>query len=230
MAAARRIAETTGQSFVAGTAAAGLAAIYATLGQVDEIPSLREQALGMSEGPLADLYASTAWADLGTADLLLGDPATAEESFSRGLAASSLTQFLERTRLLGGLALSLVAQGELDRAGTNLAEAREFAAARGFRAGDAMLDYVEGEMHRSAGRRPQAASALARTVETARARGQRLLTAAAAQALAHVADDPERHARLAHEILEEIAQTIIDEGLRSSFLRRWSEPVVLASG
>ncbi len=230
MAAARRIAEMTGQSFVAGTAAAGLAAIYATAGQVDGIPSLREQALGMSGGPLADLYASTAWADLGSAEMLLGDPAAAEESFSRGLAASSLTQFLERTRLLGGLALSLVAQGDLDRANTLLTEAREFATDRGFRAGDALLDYVEGEIHRAAGRRPEAVAALRRAVETTRARGQRLLTAAAAQSLARIADVSSQYEELARQTVEEIAETIVDGALRASFLERWSEPVALASG
>jgi class 3 adenylate cyclase/tetratricopeptide (TPR) repeat protein len=230
MAAARGIAQTTGQSFVAGTASAGLAAIYATVGRFDEFPSLREEALAMSEGPLADLYASTAWADIGTAELLRGDPGAAEDAFSRGLAASSLTQYLERTRLLGGLALSLVSQGDLERAETLLAEAREFAADRAFHGSDALLAYVEGELHRAAGRPSDAAQALTRAVETARAHGQRLVMAAAAQALALVADDPGEYDELARRTVAEIGRSIIDEEIRTSFLQRWSEPVALASG
>lgn len=230
MAASRRIAETTGQSFVAGTAAAGLAAIYATVGMPDEIPALRQQALGMSEGPLADLYASTAWADLGTAELLLGDFAAAEESYTRGLAASSLTQFLERTRLIAGLALTHASQGDVEEAETLLARARAFAADRSFRGGDALLEYVEGELHRAAGRRADAVQALIRAVETATARGQRLLIAAAAQALTAVADEPRRYEELARETVAQIGEEIIDEEIRTSFLRRWSEPVALASG
>ncbi len=229
LAASRRFAQQTGQPFVDGTAAAGLAAIYATIGHTDEIDDLRQSALAMSKGPLPDLYASTAWADLGTAHLLMGDPNAAEESFSRGLAASSLTQYLERTRLLAGMAMSLVAQDDLDRADTLLTEARDFAASKSFRASDALLDYVEGEIHRSAGRPAAAMTALANAVGTARARGQRLQTAAAARSLAVVAEDGAPHTELADRTIDEIGRTIIDEGLRTSFLRRWSEPVVLAS-
>jgi class 3 adenylate cyclase/tetratricopeptide (TPR) repeat protein len=229
MAAARRIAQHAGQPFVDGTAAAGLAAVYATLGRGDEIPALREQMMAMSSGPLPDLYASTAWADLGTAELMGGDSPAAEESFSRGLATSSVTQFLERTRLLAGLALSLIDQGDLERADTLLREGREFATAHAFTASDALLDHVEGELHAASGRRAEAEAAFGRSMRFAERRGQRLQLAAAARSAAGVADDPAPHLDLARRVVGELAGEIVDEDLRASFVDHWAAPVRLAS-
>jgi len=53
--------------------------------------------------------------------------------------------------------------------------------------------------------------------------------AAAAQSVAVVADDPTQQER-ARRIVADIGETIIDDDLRTSFLQRWSELVVLASG
>jgi class 3 adenylate cyclase/tetratricopeptide (TPR) repeat protein len=229
MAAARRWAQLAGQLFVDRAAAAGMAAIYATVGRVEEIPALREAAEAMEGAPLGDLYASTAWADIGTAELFAGDPVAAEAAFSRGLGSSSLTQYLERTRLLAGLALSLDAQGVSDRPETLLGEAREFATSRSFSAASGLLDYVEGSVRRTAGDRSAAEAALSSAYRTAEDRGQRLLAAAAAWALAEVAGDPDPHVASARRIAADIGREIVDEGLRASFLNRWTEPVSVVS-
>ena len=223
----RRTAEKLGQAFVTGAATSGMSLIYATAGMAEPIQELRAETLAVLDGPLGEFLASSAWADLGFANLLLYNPVEAAADFTIGQAASSFTQYTERPRLQGGLALALTQQGDVDGAESALAEAVEFAREKSYRPFDAFLQYVEGEIQIRRDQLAEAEDSLLAAQGISMETGQRLTTVQILQARARLAiqtDNPDQastHLQAANIIVESIAESIADDQLRQSFESKW---------
>jgi tetratricopeptide (TPR) repeat protein len=80
---------------------------------------------------------------LGQCALAMGDLDAAEARFKRGLEQPSGSWLLERPQLLANLASVKIARGELDAARQLLQEAREYAAERGMRHVEPLLEQVQ---------------------------------------------------------------------------------------
>ena len=223
----RRVSDKLGQSFVASTSRAGMALVYATVGVDEPIASLRDEAIRLLDGPLGGFLANTTWAHLGHAALMQDDPATADHDFGLGLEASSINQFLERPRLLGGRALAVLRQGRVDLARRNFEEAVAFAHQKRVTLFDPFLSLVESEILMAENPGPEIDAVLARGLQTAMDSGRRLLSlqfirqrALLARSLGDSSTDA-RHVEAAEEIIRTIASSIADEALRGSFASHW---------
>ena len=223
----RRIAEKLGQVFLIGAATSGMALIYATAGLVEPIQGLRAETIAGLEGPLGEFLASSAWADLGFVNLLLDDPEQAEADFIQGRAASSLTQFTERPRLLGGLALALTLKGDHGGAESALEEAVEFAREKSYAPYNALLRYVEGEIQIQRDQLAEGEVSLTAAQTMSMETGERLTTLRILHARARLAmqtenpDQASAHARAANTLVDSIAESIADDELRGSFESKW---------
>lgn len=231
----RRLADRLGQPFVAGAASAGMALAYATLGLSDPIDDLREDALTNLDHPAGEFLASSAWADLGFCNLLLGSSEQAESDFTKGLTSSSTSKYMEQIRLLCGRSMSLALRGDLDNADMDIVEAREFTSSKSFHAYDALIDYTDAEILLRRGHFEPAEQILSIADQTASERGLVLLQAqiqTARARAAHGAGDletEETHAQTATGTLQRIAASITEEGLRTSFASRWLGTTALES-
>lgn len=225
MADSRRTAERMQQSFVKEAAASGMALIYATVGMPEPIDELRDETLAAFDGPLGEFMASTAWADLGFTNLMLDRVEDATADFDRGLQASSVTQYMDRPRLLGGRAIASIRLGDLEDARVRLDQATGFVSERRVATHDTLLRYVQGLLATAEGDVEEAERALIAAQTLAMDRGQRLRTAQVLMARQHLASrtgsEASSHAGAAIEVIEAIAGSIADEALADSFLQTW---------
>jgi class 3 adenylate cyclase/tetratricopeptide (TPR) repeat protein len=220
----RRIAKRLGQRFVAGTASAGMANVYAQLGMVEPIAELRAEAEASFDHHLGHFLGSTTLRHLGLAELSLGDWEAAAATLQRGLEASSVTQYLDRCALLAGRSLALTALGDLDGAHASLQAAQAFAEEKGFAAGEALLAYTEGRLEEVGGHADHAERAYVAAQAVAGERGQRLLLATALTARARLVA-PAASAELtiaARVLIDDMADSITDPELRASFEATWA--------
>ncbi len=219
-----RTAEGGGQTFTANLGRAGMASVYAIAGlDVEANRRLAETVVG--QGPMGDYFASMTWYDVALARHHLGDPEGAIDAYNEGLAAPAVTQYLDRTRLLAGLASALVDTGDLERAETILAEADEFLAVQDFHAHDAHIALSKGRLETASG---SAAAKESLTTALAIADNGELRWVGLQAAWALVAVDA-LPAEAASGRAEAIASGIIDETLGESFLSRWSDPAKAAT-
>ena len=226
--ASRRLAIDAGQPFIAGAAAAEMCLVYATAGMAGPLDDLRSTALERFQAPIGEFLASSGRASLGEANLLQGKAAEAQVDFEAGLAASSITIALEKPRLLGGLALARVIQGDHQGAREALDHGLASAHERGTMLYDALLAHVEGELMMAVGDFPRAGKALQSALETAMDGGQlmRLLQIRVSQArwaaLSGTQEDVVRHLTQARSIVDTVAGSIADEDLRDTFSDTWT--------
>lgn len=219
-----RVATATGQPFTSASGSSSMALVYATVGLADQTPQLVSEAEEQLSGPLGEFLASTVLADIGFVKLLLGASDKAVDDFTRGLTASSTSQFTERPRLLLGRAMARVAGGDLDAAGDDIANAVTFTESKGLDVYLAHIALAEGLHAEASGDLDGAERALTRGQEEAMTRGQRLRLLEIVSARARVAsssgreEDAARHTESAAAVAEAIAGGIADETLRSSFL------------
>lgn len=213
---ARRAGREGGQPFTEAVGNAGMAASYALLGDSAQARSqLDETRIG--EGPMGDYFASTSWYYIGIAHQLSGDAAAAVDAFTRGIAAPAVVQYVDRPRLLIGLTLALIDIGELDRAGTILAEAREFNVEKHLDPTDPGLTLASGALSAALGDIDEARELLTEAIEVADARDHAWVAFRASWALAPITgsfDD-------VHERAETMASEIVDPGLAASFRSLW---------
>jgi class 3 adenylate cyclase/predicted ATPase len=226
----KRLADQLGQSFVAGATSSGMALVYATAGVGEPIPELRAEAHGSLDGPMGEFLASTIWADLGFTSLMSGEPEVADTEFSTGLAASSISQFHERPRLLGGQALARIRIGELEGIESLLDEAWTFVRQRSYVTHDPLLHLAQGELEMGRGQFGEADESLVLAQSKAMEFGLRLLTVRVLEARARLslaagmgATTP--HVETARSIVEALAATIADEMLRDRFMATQMKPL-----
>ncbi|HEX6222459.1 MAG TPA: adenylate/guanylate cyclase domain-containing protein [Acidimicrobiia bacterium] len=227
-----RVAAAMSQPFTAATGFSGMALIYATAGLTEQVPDLMSDAEDRISGPIGEFLASSVLADLGFTSLLVGDPESAVEYFSRGLAASSTTQFIEKPRILIGRALARLETEDTDAAGTDLAEAVTFIETKDLGLYLAHAGLAEGLFAARTSDFEAATRTLTKAQEAAMSRGQRLrlieIMGARAQ-VASLSGDQESaaaHAEAARSAIEAIAAGIADESLRAGFVGRWEQAVV----
>lgn len=216
----RRYAAAAGQPFTEALGTAGIAAAYAVLGRPEEaLTAAGEAAIGL--GPMGDYFASSSWALLGSMHLTLGDAAAAADTFTHGVAAPAVVQYLDRARLLSGLARALVATGDIDRAATIVSELGEFVERRPMAISTPLVAVAQGCLAGAAGDVPAARLALGEAIAGFDALQARWPALEGATALAEL--DPST-ASEAVARAEAMAASIIDEELRTSFLARWADP------
>jgi class 3 adenylate cyclase/tetratricopeptide (TPR) repeat protein len=225
---ARRVARKSHQGFVASAAAAGMALVYATAGMEEAIAELRGEALSMLEMPVGGLLASSVWVDLGWANLLTGKREEAVSDFDRGLSASSISQFIERPRLLVGRSLAGVAGDDLAGARSDLADAVVFVEQRALTGFDGLIQMVEGALALAEGRLADAESALTAAHRLALESGRRMRVMTTLLALARLAAAAERtneadeYVTAAQQVVDTIGLGIADVDLRARFTETWT--------
>jgi len=213
---ARRTGREGGQPFSEAVGIAGMAAAYAVLGDRTQAQSLLDQTR-IGEGPMGDYFASTSWYYVGLTQFFTGDSAAAVDAFTRGIAAPAVVQYIDRPRLLVGLTLALIDAGDADRAGTILAEAREFVIQKHLDPLDPELTLADGSLRAAMGNSDGATKLLTEAIEAADARDHRWAAFRATWALADITgSDVDARART-----EALASGITDPGLAASFTARW---------
>jgi tetratricopeptide (TPR) repeat protein len=95
----------------------------------DVTREMHEQVMQLLAHPMGTVGGGSAWADLGECALALGRYDIAREHFQRGLTTPTVMKYLNRPRFLIGLARVELAQGRMDEAVADVAEARAFAEA-----------------------------------------------------------------------------------------------------
>jgi class 3 adenylate cyclase/tetratricopeptide (TPR) repeat protein len=219
-----RVSTQMGQPFTSASGASSMALVYATVGMHDQISQLVSEAEEQLGGPLGEFLASTVLADIGFVRLLQGEPEKAVDDFTRGLRASSTSQFMERPRLLVGRAMARAAFNDLEPASKDLVDAVSLAESKDLGLYLASIGLAEGLISMRSGDLEGAEHALTRGQEEAMSRGQRVRLQQILAARARVAslldldDEAERHSESALSVAEAIAEGIADETLRSSFL------------
>ena len=222
--AVSRTATAMRQPFTAAAGSSGMALVYATVGLADECHARMSEAEEKLDGPIGEFLASTVLADIGRAHLMLEEPERALDGFSRGLAASSTTQFIERPRLLLGRALAHLAMEDLAAAEADLAAGSAFAEDKELDLYRAEIGLTEGLVALRAGDTERASRALEKGQQEAMSRGQRLVlmsilgTRARLAGLAGAAAD---FAAAARSVAEAVTADIADESLRASFTAKW---------
>ncbi len=223
----QRSAESSGQPFVLGGALSGMALVYAVAGMPEPIPDLITGTQERLDGPLGDFLASSGQANLGWVHLLQGQPGLARDRFEAGLGSSSITSHTERPRLLGGLALALLEEGDIEAASEAVAEARAFIEEKSFVLYNPIVKRVQGRLLSESGRLDEAESVLAEAAKEAGASGQRLeaaqisLARSRVSALAGNDSGAGEHRAAAIEVFEAIADEMLDQELRESYKARW---------
>lgn len=222
------------QPFTAAAGYSGMALVYATAGLTDQIPNLESEAEERVGGPIGEFLASTVLADLGWSALMVGHPERAAENFTRGFGVSSVTQFIERPRLLIGRARTHLEMNDLDSARADLDEALAFTEEKGLGLYLAHLGLVEGLLAAKDGAIDEAERALIRAQEEALTRGQRIRLVEIMGARARIArlsgdaSAEESHLASAYSATQAIAEGIADESLRTSFSTRWEHAITAA--
>ncbi|HXV72740.1 MAG TPA: adenylate/guanylate cyclase domain-containing protein [Acidimicrobiia bacterium] len=222
-----RVATALGQPFTAAVGYSGMARVYATAGLVDQVPDLIAEAEDRLSGPIGEFLASSVRADLGFASLLIGHQKAASEQFSKGLAASSTSQFMEKPRLLVGRALAGIDSDDLAAAATDITGAVNFIEAKGLGLYFAQVGYAEGLLSWLSGENEAADRALTKAQEEAMSRGQRLRLIEILRTRAKLAtaegNDAEAaaHQESASSVVSAIASGIADQTLREGFMAKW---------
>ena len=223
----RREAKDSGAPMYEATTAATLARIYAWLGIEEPIAELRTSSLDALQRPMGEYLASTVWADLGFANLALGNAAEAEEDFRIGREVASANQYWERPRLLVGRAMALCQMGEYGEGHRCLDEAQTFVLEKGVRFFDAHIAHGRGEVLLAEAKAGEAMEKLTEAREVAEAARLKILELEIARAMARAAlaagDEGQagEHAARARAIVEEMAGSIVDEQLRSALESTW---------
>lgn len=216
--------------YIAVTAAA-LVRMYGSLQLAERLPELRSSAVEAIQAPLGNYLASTVWADLGYANLAMGDIDSAEDDFANGLAAVSATQYWEKPRLLIGSALVAKEVGDQDEAHRLLDEAQAFLLEKELRLFDGELNHARGKVLMTEDRHAEALERLSGAFESATDMGLRPLavqiavTAAAAATAAGQSDVANSHEETARILAEEVARSVVDEELRTAVETAWLEPL-----
>lgn len=227
----RRAVIEEGINFYIATTSAILARMYASLQLQAPLHDLRESALEAVQAPLGNYLASTVWAELGLANLALGDLEQADEDFASGLAASSATQYWERPRLLIGKAATAVARDDLARAARDLDEAEIIIQEKELRIYEGDLRHARGKLHLAQGQPAETMAQLEVAREAAESAGLRPLmaqisvTAAQAAAASGDSEAADRHAADARAVADSIASSVIDDELRNAVKVAWLDPL-----
>lgn len=212
----RRAAEVGGQPYSEAVGAAGMAASYAIMGSGSNSLALIDQTR-IGEGPMGDYFASSSWYYVGLSQLLLGDAVGAIEAFTQGVSAPAVIQYLDRMRLLTGLAQALISAGELDRAETILAEAHQFAADRVLERWEHSLAFVDGLLRAALHDFAGAQIRLEESVAAADAADHPWTALQAAWSLADITGSD----AIVVDRVARVAREIIDADLSTSFQARW---------
>lgn len=221
-----RLGEELGQAFNCAAAAASMVRIYAELGVAGDKPtSLREAAIGYLEAPMGETLVSTVHAELGWAALELGHLDAAAEAFGRGLAGTSASKRLELPSLQLGLATTRVLAGDSAGAAPLVAEAVAFVDERDMSFYRPATAGVQGAVALAEGRPEEATEIL--TVAVRRAEDMGLgrlewkLRAARSRALAASgrANEAAKELNAAGDAAAALADRLVDESMRVSFLR-----------
>jgi class 3 adenylate cyclase/tetratricopeptide (TPR) repeat protein len=184
--AARRTMEGQSAVFARATIEATAAEVHAGRGDAAASQRHRELALAGLSLPLGDFQASTVWADLTSASILLGRWDDAEADSTLGLEASSATRFWERPRLLASAARVALHRGATDRASDLLDEAQAYVEERRMRLFLPLLATVRAGVARASGDLRRAEAELVAADELAHAMGMRPLEREIAGSLAEV--------------------------------------------
>lgn len=225
-----RLANRSHQGFIGASGASGMALVYATAAMAEQAAEQRAIAETSRQNPLGEFMGSTIFADLGSANLMLGDAHAALADFDRGLEMSSTSQYLERPRLLAGRALARLATDDVAGAEEDLTEAWEFVDGRGYIAPHGLLHFTAGAVHIARDNLEGADEALGAAQERAMDAGQRLLLArilTTRRGLAEQLSDASAartHAATLMSVIESIAESIAADDLRASFRERWLAP------
>lgn len=237
LAEVRRTAIEQERNFYVAFTSATLARMYASLGIADSLSELRSSALEAVQSPLGNYLASTMWAELGYANLAMGSASAAEDDFASGLAASSATQYWERPRLLIGLALAAIERGKLNEANDHLDQAEEFVSEKDMHLHDGVLGLARAELLLAEGQPEKALDRLRAAGEAARSAGLRplevriIVATARAASAAGETEVARRHVDRATSLAKEIAESVIDQDLRSAVETVWLDPLdQLAAG
>jgi len=210
---------------------ATLVRMYGSLHLAESLPELRSSALEAVQAPLGNYLASTVWADLGHANLAIGEITGADEDFTNGLAAASATRYWEFPRLLIGKALVAAELGEFDSAHRHLDEAQTFLLEKDLRLFDAALGHARGRALATEGRKSEAAERLADAFEAATRMGLRPLaariavTATRTAIAAGDAGGARRNDETARSLVGEVMAPITDKDLRSAVERAILAPL-----
>lgn len=225
--AVSRTATAIGQPFTAAAGSSGMALVYATAGLPDESHARMAEAEEKLDGPIGEFLASTVFSDIGRAYLTMDEPERALDVFTRGLAASSTTQFIERPRLLLGRAMAHHVLRDPVAAEADLAASSQFAAEKDLGLYRAEIGFVEGLLALDVGDGERAGRALAAGHQEAMSRGQRLVLMSILEArarLAALSGDTAGAADLlesARLVVEAVGADIADESLKGGFAGNW---------
>jgi tetratricopeptide (TPR) repeat protein len=221
--AAERIGRNLSQVFGLCAGLAGRAMVLATCGLPDAAADPWEQAEKLVQTPEAEFYSTSSWAYLARASLQLGDLDTSGAAFQAALDASSVTSRWERARNHLGLVRIALARGDSALAAGHLEEARRTITTDALQVHEAELFLLDGALAAAEERVADAVTLLTQAERSAAESGLRPLRVEALDRLAVVrtmqgdsaaaesADDR------AGSLIAEMASTIVDEKLRSSF-------------
>lgn len=219
-----RVAQRQHQAFIGAAAASSAAALYADIGFVEPVDALVADAEASFQGPMADFLASTIWADLGFVSLALGEEDRAREHFETGLRVHSTTQYIERPRLLIGLALACVQSCEMSMAEDALSDAQRIISDKGLAVYWAPFGLAKGLFSAAREDLGSAEAALISGQQSAMDLGQRMWAVRILQARGEVAvagdriEDAREFRRSADEALRTIAGEIVDPTLQESVM------------
>ena len=230
---ARRVAEQNGQSSSRGCAEAGMAHSYAVLGMPEQIAELEAHARSSVTEGLGSFMSSGVWSRLAWAHLDSGDAAGAEELATTGLAAGSVTQYLERLRILLGRAFARIDLGDVVGARHDVDTAVDFAQAHDVHPFDAMIARARGELAFAEENHEEASAALTEALALGLESGQRLEVLRTHVAAARVAvargADPAASIGAVREAVDSIATEMTDDALVASMTAYWNgriDPVI----
>jgi len=204
-----------------------MAHVYATVGMTDPIAELRNTALQAIRQPMGEFVVSSVWTELGWSRLRSGDDAGAIEDFDTGLGGSSITQYLERPRMLVGRAAARRRLGDLEAATRDVAEAHDFVVRYGVALADPAIALERAAIAAERGDGTAAVELAGEAHRLALGQGRRLdvvealLLRARAEALMSESDAARRSLASARETLTLLAGAIVDEPLRDGFLAEW---------
>ena len=190
----------------------------------EEISNFHHHALKLLESPAGTMTAGTTWAELGFCAMTLGDNELAGEVFDKGLNHPTMFMRLERPRLLAGLALLALNNGDSDQAMQLAEEAVDYTTERKMRHMMPIVKHTLGEVLAARGANAQALAAFHDAEKGALALGMLpdawKAQLAAAEILAKEGDVAAAQAKgdQARAVVQEIAAGFTDETLKSAYL------------
>jgi predicted ATPase/class 3 adenylate cyclase len=199
---------------------------------IERILDLHEQAEGLMEQPGGVIMGASAWVEIGSCALEVGDLEKAADMFQKGLTTPTITINLEQSRLMHGQALLALEQGEPGKAAGLLHEAGIIAHQQGMKItypqieiSKGRISFSQGDLEDAAvrfdraevlalemGLRPMVwkarvgqADVLSAQGEEARAEEKRAEAKAAADEMALFFKDPEMHRFFLQNVGEQLA-------------------------